>query len=500
MTLKMGPVLSFRGWEVASQLWSLSALIVAEGPPGALTWTHGQSQGTADAEELWTVGTLTAWRFHFGASLAQQESFLDYQILGRSNRVWLPEAGSAPRLAYASCAGFSDAKDMKRVADKNAMWRAMSTRYVDPHCHLLLLGGDQVYSDSMWTLLPSLRAWSELDFEAANDAVFTDEMARELPTFFFDLYASRWAQPEVAAMLASIPTVAMWDDHDILDGWGSYPERRQACGVFAGIWPIARRAFEVFQQQLAPGEARPGSLAPSGGPMSFGLVLPHIAILALDMRSQRSASQVIHPDHWTTIFQWMNGLPDEVSHLLVMSSIPVIYPGFDTLERLLGALPGLQELEDDLRDHWRSRSHKGERCRLVHRLLACAQTKKVRPTILSGDVHVAALGVIESIRDARAGDRVGIINQLISSGVVHPAPPAAVLFALRNLFDSNDELDSGITARMVEFPGTQERFIGRRNFLSIEPDPPNRGLRPRLWANWIVEGEAEPYVKVIHPV
>ena len=184
MTLKMGPVLSFRGWEVASQSWSLSALVVAEGPPGALTWTHGQSQGTADAEELWTVGARTAWRFRFGASLAPHQSALDYQILGQSNRVWLPAIGAAPRMTYASCAGFSDVKDMKRVADKNAMWRIMSDRHVDAHCHLLLLGGDQVYSDSMWTVIPSLRAWSELNFEAANDAVFTDEMALDLPFFF----------------------------------------------------------------------------------------------------------------------------------------------------------------------------------------------------------------------------------------------------------------------------------------------------------------------------
>jgi hypothetical protein len=137
----------------------------------------------------------------------------------------------------------------------------------------------------------------------------------------------------------------------------------------------------------------------------------------------------------------------------------------------------------------------------VHRLLGLAQSKQMRPTILSGDVHVAALGVIESIRDVRPGDRIGVINQFISSGIVHPGPGAAVVFALRNLFDNQDEFDNGITARMVEFPGTQHRFVGRRNFLSLELDEPNNRSKPRLWANWIVEGEEqEPYVKVVHPV
>ena len=33
-------------------------------------------------------------------------------------------------------------------------------------------------------------------------------------------------------MLALVPTVAMWDDHDLIDGWGSYPAERQDCAVF----------------------------------------------------------------------------------------------------------------------------------------------------------------------------------------------------------------------------------------------------------------------------
>jgi hypothetical protein len=33
---------------------------------------------------------------------------------------------------------------------------------------------------------------------------------------------------------------------------------RQKCPVFQALWSIARRAFEVFQQQLAPGKMLPG--------------------------------------------------------------------------------------------------------------------------------------------------------------------------------------------------------------------------------------------------
>ena len=132
---------------------------------------------------------------------------------------------------------------------------------------------------------------------------------------------------------------------------------------------------------------------------------------------------------------------------------------------------------------------------MIHRLLATSNSpKKIRPTIISGDVHVAGIGYVESTRPEHI--RSAVINQLISSGIVHPGPGAAVLFALRNLFDRPDEMDRGITGRMVEFPGTQDKFVGGRNFLTLRPDEIDR-----IWANWWIEGSTEdPYTKVIHPI
>jgi hypothetical protein len=280
-----------------------------------------------------------------------------------------------------------------------------------------------------------------------------------------------------------------------MDGWGSYPDERQGCEVFQrAIWPTASRAFRTFQQHIRDGEHHPSALAATCG-YSRGHVIGPVAILALDMRSERTLDRVMKPEHWRGVFDWMQELQG-LRHLVLMSSIPVVYPGFDTLERLLGALPGHQDLEDDLRDHWNSRPHKGERLRLIHRLLQLAQDQLIAPTIVSGDVHVAALGIVESATEERG--RGAVINQLISSGIVHPGPGGAVLFALRHLFDNVDEMDQRMRARMTEFPGTQERFIGRRNYLSLEPDL--TGSLDRIWANWFVEGERDPYTKVIHPI
>lgn len=488
MPILMGPVLKFVGYDTDTKLWKLSALVVVDDQPAPMAYGISTMNQEAQPVLLWQQGARAAYRYEFAGFLTNQAQTLQYGLGQQYFSVALPKAGFAPRIAYTSCNGFSSLKAMKGVKDNNALWRRMTEKHALSPYHLLIMGGDQVYADSMWETLPTMKAWSELSFSEANAAPFSASMRDELEDFYFGLYTSRWAQTEVAKALATIPTIMMWDDHDIIDGWGSYLAERQGCHVFKGMWPLARQAFSVFQQHNER-NAPPSGISPHHG-FTMGHVVGSVAILALDMRSERTTDLVLSPDHWNSVYQWLTALP-QVDHLIVMSSIPVVYPGFDTIERILGWLPGQQELEDDLRDHWNSRPHKGERLRLIHRLLELSKAKQIRPTIISGDVHVGALGLIESQRDGNAA-----VNQLISSGIVHPGPPAVMLFALTHLFDSEDEIDRGIMARMIEFPGTKEKFIGRRNYLSLEPDDQEVGAR--YWANWEVEDERSPYTKVIH--
>lgn len=497
MKILMGPVLSFRGYDKTANRWKLSALVVTDGnPPDDLFFTGDAHLPPASSRELWTLGKRAAYCFEFDAPLADTPTTLTYSPeQGRYFDIHLPARDQAPNMAYASCNGFSSQKVMKGVEVKNRMWLEMAERHGSTPYHLMLLGGDQVYADSIWEVVTSIKKWNALENARANKAAFTRQMREQVEKFYFDLYTERWAQPEVARMMASVPSVAMWDDHDIFDGWGSYPPERQNCPVFQGIGKIARHAFAVFQQHLLPGAEKPATyIAPDQG-FTMGHVIGRTAILSLDMRSERTQKQVLSRAHWNAVYDWVSGL-EGIDHLFVMSSIPVVYPDFNVLESLLGFIPGQQELEDDLQDHWSSRSHKGERARMVHRLFD-VQKSGMRVTILSGDVHVAAFGMLENNR-AEYDGQPRVINQLISSAIVHPAPGKMVLFALTHLLDQEKEIDPGILSRMGTFPGTDTKFIGARNFLSLEPDA--SGGKNRYWANWIVENEDEPFTKVIHPV
>ncbi len=133
---------------------------------------------------------------------------------------------------------------------------------------------------------------------------------------------------------------------------------------------------------------------------------------------------------------------------------------------------------------------------LIHRLLSFFKDKYCRVRIVSDDVHVAALGYIQSAQNGFPNEEENVINQLISSAMVHPPPLRMVVYAMEKVMgDVVDEVDRGLTARIAKFPFTTHRFVVAQNWLSLELDE-----RHRMWAKWYVKGEKESYTKVVHPV
>lgn len=492
-----GPFLGFRG--VKNGHWRTSALVVVKGDstePLLKFTVGGAQQDQETAKLLKTFGDRNVWRLEWSVAQMNHEQPIDYSIDGGAiYRYIVPASGNLLRIAYGSCFGFSSLKSMNKVKEKNAMWAVLQEQYKAKPYHLMMAGGDQVYADLMWETIPQMKKWSSMSIKDRVKASFTEAMRKAVEGFYFNLYCERWTQPEPAAVFSQIPQIMMWDDHDIFDGWGSYPAEQQACEVFQGIYELAREHFRLFQLQAGDdndlGDAR--LLGQSG--FTYGHRFGDLGILALDMRSERTSDQVMKRETWDSVYAWMNQNLANCKHLVVMSSIPLVYVNSNMLEDVFGWLPGQQDLEDDFRDQWVSRTHMEERLRLIHRLLLFSKQAGCRVTVVSGDVHVAALGYIQSERDPQF-DEANVVNQLISSAMNHPPPPGIVIYMMEKVMgDKVENVDRGITAQMLKFPGSAQRFIGARNWLSLTFDDLNR-----IWGEWYVEGEDKPYTKVIHPV
>ena len=143
-------------------------------------------------------------------------------------------------------------------------------------------------------------------------------------------------------------------------------------------------------------------------------------------------------------------------------------------------LPGHQTWQDDLIDQWPSAAHWDEWADLLQELVAFSARTGARVTSVSGEIHLGALGLIESGATE--------IYQLTSSGIVHPPPPASVVARAR--VDRRAPHPPGartLTRACCRCPGSGRRFLRARNWLELEL-PGDAALT----ATWHSEGADRP--------
>ncbi|UTM58138.1 alkaline phosphatase family protein [Photobacterium sp. CCB-ST2H9] len=415
---------------------------------------------------------------------------LDNEIAadGQARDAWtfyVPGQNEKPLLAYASCNGFSTFDLRNKTDDPYRLWREMAQSHARIPYSLLLMGGDQLYADSVWNDVTTLKKWGELSRKRKVAQAASNEMLRQLERFYERIYRERWADPDMSLMLASVPSVMMWDDHDIFDGWGSYPKDLHECDVYQAIFGVARRYFELFQMRT---KANHSLLNPSAEHYGFAFTFRGYHILALDNRAERTLTQVMSEQQWSDINTYLSKTV-QGGDLLVLSAVPVIYRDFSFTESVFDTTPWSEELTDDLKDHWRAKEHQGERARLIMRLLdntkARQQHGKYRTLLLSGDVHLGCLGVIN---DNRAGANVKI-HQVVSSGIVHPAPSRIAWIGIMAVTNDDDEfLNEEHTIRISMLkPFSSDKYIRSRNYVSLK-----EGTDEKLWVNWLCEQKDHP--------
>jgi hypothetical protein len=353
------------------------------------------------------------------------------------DEVAIPAIGQAPRIAFFSCNGVQDPKSWTSQPDMERLWRRMRDRHGKPAdsngaggaYHVLLGGGDQIYCDGVWRdvkRLASLDTWDKRRLAKTNPALIN-----AIEAAYGSMY-DRWNESWFADLFCRVPGVYTWDDHDIFDGWGSYEDDLQSSPVLDAIFQKARRAFTLFQLGGLGRADNPGFDPNARHFLQAARFDDAYDILLLDLRSHRTTTRVMAEAQWSALHEYLArraAAGTTPAHLLVVSSIPVVYLNFATAEGFLNWLPWRQELEDDLRDQWESPSHQEERARLIMTLLDHAKAAGTRITILSGDVHVGARGRIVSQRPAHlmGEESEAIIHQLTSSAIVFPAPSALTL-------------------------------------------------------------------------
>jgi hypothetical protein len=378
----------------------------------------------------------------------------------RFRGAWYPvgtDLGGDLRIAYVACNGQEHADRERLTEERNLLWRRLGAQVEERGVHLLLHGGDQLYADEMLEIDPALLAWRG-GRPAGIGSAPPPDLEDRLGDYLFRRYLEAYAQPAVARVMARVPSLAIWDDHDICDGWGSRPVEQLDAPLGRLVFRVAREQYLLFQ--MAATAAAPPPICPdgSGATLSWHVDLPGLRIVAPDLRSERRPDRVMTGHGWRVFREQLSTAATE--RVLVLSSVPALGPRLSLVEAILHLIPHAQKYEDDLRDQWQSRAHRDEWRAFLTALLDAHERSGQRVTVLSGEIHLATRGTLSS--------NTGELHQLVASGITHPPPPRAYARALGALarFGESPLADRRIT--LTSLPGQRTTYTAQRNYLLLE--------------------------------
>ncbi len=362
------------------------------------------------------------------------------------------------RLAYASCNG-EEHGDMDRDEDeRNVMWAHLAEEHRRAPFALLLHGGDQVYADEATHGHPLSEDWPD---KIPRDPLphDIDDLRAHLREGFAARYIVQLQHPSYAWLVARVPALAQWDDHDICDGWGSLPRSRTYSPVGQCLFEVAKEATLAFQHGTVAGDLPARFTDPDAYHLGWQVEAPGLRLLGPDLRGERTRRQVMDEGGWQAVEA--QAAADFQGRTLVMSSVPLLGPRLSILEALMVAVPKMQKYEDDLRDQWQSRAHRDSWRRMLTLMMQMQETDGQDVTILSGEIHLATRAEMA----ARNGQP---LHQLVASGITHRPPPKGWALFLGALSRLGESPLPGHPIRIRRIPGQGLRYVADRNALVLE--------------------------------
>lgn len=348
-----------------------------------------------------------------------------------------------PRIALVSCNDI-DAHQFPS-AQRGAMWRRLRQLVDDGQVDLIVHAGDQIYGDGDPT------GWRP---EQGRTAAYRQH------------YVKAWSHPDVAAVLGRCPSIMMWDDHEIFDGYGSNDndpsEKAQE------RFRAATQAFREFQAQINPPATR------LAGGVGWCARYGDVAVLAVDGRTNRrwSTGTILGEAQLQSIEATLGQL-NGLKHLFVVVGTPVVFIPLIAGEKLAEAFGngGL----DDIRDGWGSTNNLEECRRFLMRLLSFAgHSPETMVTILGGDVHIGSLAQIDTRLEfgPMGAKRRPRLYQVTSSGIARPAPSGIAAHFLAAIMKGGTQnlFNTDIQGSLLRVNGSDHAFcITHRNFAVLDP-------------------------------
>ncbi|KAI0387429.1 hypothetical protein F5Y04DRAFT_240187 [Hypomontagnella monticulosa] len=333
----------------------------------------------------------TFWQFSLACDIADTETKWAYSIADvryksttkpKTNYFFIPAANESMRMMFHSCNGFSVGTDEEAWSGP-ALWNDVMRNHAKAPFHVMIGGGDQIYNDGIRVKGP-LREWTDIgNPKKRREFPFPESLRAACDDYYLKNYIRWYSTEPFAAANGQIPQLNIWDDHDIIDGFGSYVNEFMKCDVFRGIGGTAHKYYMLFQHHLAPPAStytsdapettgreidedptqlvdtyvrdqafdssyiigsKPGPYVAQHSMNMFSKLGARVAFLGIDARTERTRHQVNYPETYDLIFERLRnelgaaaaaGQP--FRHLILLLGIPIAYPRLTWLENVFSS-------------------------------------------------------------------------------------------------------------------------------------------------------------------
>ncbi|KAF1356873.1 hypothetical protein BDV97DRAFT_286787 [Delphinella strobiligena] len=399
----VGPLLNYRrmsGEMTDGPMWHGSVLVVAKsGQKAPALQIRNADGGDAissnriEGEKLYEDPKAVFWRFEIQVPFLPQESKWEYHIpgmeyvdssktLSTGPKIFsIPSKYASMRIMFHSCNGFSVGTDTDAWSGC-ALWNDVLRQHEQMPFHVMIGGGDQIYNDGVRVDGP-LRPWTDISSPVKRRAFpFNEELRAKCDEYYFENYVRWYGIEPFSFANCQIPQLNIWDDHDIIDGFGSYTDHFMRCSVFRGIGGVAHKYYLLFQHHLPPPRSTyttdapqtehaneygtsgddavqlkdsfvmtptsedpsyiigktPGPYVEERSRSIYCQLGARIAFIGVDARTERTRHQINYPETYDQIFSRANSelkSNPNIKHLILLLGVPIAYPRLQWLENIL---------------------------------------------------------------------------------------------------------------------------------------------------------------------
>ena len=319
-------------------------------------------------------------------------------------------------------------------------WKHFFSVLEEQNAEFVIGGGDQVYVDTtetdIWNWLKKIKR----DLLKETNPKILEIML----SWYQDVYRGYWGFPDVLRVLRSFPNYMIWDDHEIMDGWGSrtrselsdeldtwyeWENKKNNLMLADPMFEASKIVYEQFQHSHNPTTA--------AGVFDFPLTQKHSEFYFMDMRGQRefdlarlkkkrdgkkATDRILGKQQLARLMDWLKRISAKTKIMYIVSPVPVVH--WTGLAVNAGDVLGAK---DDFRDEWDHETNHSERDKVLNAVFSHSHKTGVPVAFLSGDVHMSAVFHLTNNKFRNAK-----VFQITSSPITRPPAPGIADIILSN--------------------------------------------------------------------